>query len=76
MTTKIFIRLDDSSATYKVKHEIDGIYTAILVSKSYSFLHRYPEKMILIRAGDHWATDCEEKIIGDTIGQKIVEQGA
>ena len=74
MTTKIFIRLSDSSATYKVRHEIDGIYTALLVSKSYSLQHQYPNKMILIRSGDLWSSDCLQKIIGEQIGAQIVAQ--
>ena len=32
MAIKVSIQLDGSSATYEVKHEIDGIYKATLVS--------------------------------------------
>jgi len=51
MAITVSIQLDDSSpAIYEVKHEIDGIYNAILVSKPDPLSYRYPEKIILIRS--------------------------
>lgn len=73
MTLTVSVQQDGSSATYEVKHEIDGIYKAKLISKHY-ISYRFPEKIILIRSVDSWASDCPTKIAGLKIGQKINEQ--
>jgi hypothetical protein len=74
MAVRVFIHFDGSSATYEVKHEIDGIYKAVLTSKPHQFPHLYPEKVILIRSGDKWTSDCPIKEVVSKIGEKIEEQ--
>lgn len=75
MILKVFIHLNGSSATYEVKHEIDGIYLATLLSKGVPISHQFPQKILLIKLrGDNWRSDCINKEIGLLIGQKIDEQ--
>jgi hypothetical protein len=74
MPTKVFIHLDGSSAIYDVKHEIDGIYKAILTSKPLQLPDLYPEKIILIRSGVTWTSDCQSLEVVSKIEKKIEEQ--
>ena len=74
MAITVSIQLDGSSATYEVKHEIDGIYKATLVSTPPLQVSSLPEKVILLRSGDGWTSDCPNKIISLKLRQKIVEQ--
>ena len=73
MTITVSVQLDGFFATYEVKHEIDGIYKAILLNKPHQYNHHFPEKIILIRLGDGWTSDSPAKAIGLKIGQKINE---
>jgi hypothetical protein len=57
----------------EAKHEIEGIYKALLVNKTYT-PYRFPEKIIVIRSGDTWTSDSPSKIVGLKIGKKIDEQ--
>lgn len=68
------VQLDDSYATYEIKHEIDGIYKATLLNKNLSIHHQLPEKIVLIKLDGKWTSDCPNKEIGLQIGQKINEQ--
>jgi hypothetical protein len=74
MATKVFIHLDDSSAVYDVQHEIDGIYKAVLTSKPHRLSNLFPEKIILIRSGNKWTSDCRRNELVSKIGAKIEEQ--
>jgi hypothetical protein len=74
MAIRVFIHLEGSSAIYDVKHEIDGIYKAVLTSKPHQLPHLYPQKVILIRSGDKWTSDCPTKELVSKIGEKIEEQ--
>ena len=71
MMLTVSIQLDGSSATYGVKHEVDGIYKATLINKSYHISYQFPEKIILIKSEQGWSSDCPMKVIGLKIGQKI-----
>jgi hypothetical protein len=71
MTTTVSIELDGSSATYEVTHEIDGIYKATLLSKGSPVFYPFPEKLILIRSKDGWASDHSTQTIGVKIGREI-----
>lgn len=73
MTIIVSDQFDGSFATYEVKHEIDGIYQAVRLNKIHLFSYHFPEKIILIRLGDGWTSDCPTKAIGLKIGQKINE---
>ena len=73
MEITVSVQLDGSSATYEVKHEVDGIYKAILINKDYQS-YQFPEKIILIRSDGSWSSDCPNKIVGLKIGQKINER--
>ena len=74
MTLTVSVQLDGSSATYEVKHEIDGIYKATLLNKGSQISYPFQEKIVLIKSGGNWTTDCLMKEIGLKIGQKISEQ--
>ena len=73
MTLTVYVQLDGSSATYEVKHQVDGIYKAILLHKGNHISYHFPEKIILIRLGDGWMSDCSTKAIGLKIGERINE---
>lgn len=42
MTLTVSVQLDGSSATYEVKHKVDGIYKATLVKKGFPLSHQLP----------------------------------
>lgn len=73
MAQTVSIQLDGSSAAYEVKHEIDDIYKAILISNPNFLSYPFPTKIILLRTGDSWTSDCPIKEIGSMIAEKIVE---
>lgn len=74
MTLTVSVQQDGSSATYEVKHEIDGIYKATLQSISFPKSHHFPEKIVLIKSDGSWTSDCPIEAIGLQIGEKISEQ--
>ncbi|WP_242692113.1 response regulator [Aridibaculum aurantiacum] len=73
MAMTVSVQLDGSSATYEVKHEIDGVYKATLLSNAFLISLHFPKKIILIRSNEGWTSDCPMKAIGLKIGQKISE---
>lgn len=74
MTLKVSVQLDGSSATYEVRHEVDGVYKATLQSKGFRISHPFPQKIVLINSDGSWTSDCPNKEIGLKIGLKIDEQ--
>lgn len=73
MAITVSVQLDGSSATYEVKHEIDGVYKATLLSNAFLISYHFPKKIILIRSNEGWTSDCPIKAIGLKISQKISE---
>lgn len=73
MTLTVYVQLDGSSATYEVKHQVDGIYKAILLHKGNHISYHFPEKIILIRSNGSWTSDCPTKVVSSKIVQKITE---
>jgi hypothetical protein len=74
MSIIIHIELNGSFAVYEVTHEIDGIYLAKLLKKSYHIPFDFPEKIILLKSGGEWISDFSHKEIGLIIGHNVDEE--
>ena len=73
MKCTVSLLIDNSPVVYEILHEMDGIYIALLTSKSiYANLPSLPTKVIIIKAADGWKTDIDYSILSERLISEAV----